>query len=98
MTLTTGVPVFTDLTAAESPAGQTDNYCSGQCWYDNLVVTPAGNPDMVYVGGSLTTMRTYGNATNGRGILRSTDAGASFTDMTMGCDDDADTAGKLLPT
>src|SRR5438105_6364779 len=27
----TGVPVFTDLTAAESPAGQTDSYCSGQC-------------------------------------------------------------------
>ena len=51
--VTTGVPVFTDLTAAESPAGQTDNYCSGQCWYDNFVVTPAGNPDMVYIGGSL---------------------------------------------
>ena len=77
----TGVPVFTDLTAAESPAGQTDNYCSGQCWYDNFVVTPAGNPDMVYVGGSF-DYGTYGFATNGRGVLRSTDAGASFTDMT----------------
>jgi hypothetical protein len=73
--------VFTDLTAAESPAGQTDNYCSGQCWYDNFVVTPAGNPDMVYVGGSF-DYGTYGFATNGRGVLRSTDAGASFTDMT----------------
>src|SRR5205823_3153919 len=77
----TGVPVFIDLTAAESPAGQTDNYCSGQCWYDNFVVTPAGNPDMVYVGGSF-DYGTYGFATNGRGVLRSTDAGASFTDMT----------------
>ena len=77
----TGVPVFTDLTAAESPAGQTDNYCSGQCWYDNFVVTPAGNPDMVYVGGSF-DYGTYGCSTNGRGVLRSTDAGASFTDMT----------------
>jgi hypothetical protein len=77
----TGVPVFTDLTAAESPVGQTDNYCSGQCWYDNFVVTPAGNPDMVYIGGSF-DYGTYGVATNGRGVLRSTDAGASFTDMT----------------
>ena len=77
----TGVPVFTDLTAAESPAGQTDNYCSGQCWYDNFVVTPAGNPDIVYVGGSF-DYGTYGFATNGRGVLRSTDAGASFSDMT----------------
>jgi hypothetical protein len=77
----TGVPVFTDLTAAESPAGQTDNYCSGQCWYDNLVVTPAGHPDTVYVGGSY-DYATYGHATNGRAILQSTDAGASFTDMT----------------
>jgi hypothetical protein len=77
----TGVPVFIDLTAMESPAGQTDNYCSGQCWYDNLVVTPAGHPDMVYIGGSF-DYPTYGFATNGRGVLRSTDAGASWTDMT----------------
>src|SRR6266567_4620793 len=77
----TGVPVFADLTAAESPAGQTDNYCSGQCWYDNFVVTPAGHPDSVYVGGSF-DYATVGFATNGRGVLRSTDAGASFTDMT----------------
>ncbi len=77
----TGVPVFTDLTAAESPAGQTDNYCSGQCWYDNFVVSPAGHPDTVYVGGSF-DYGTYGFATNGRGVLYSTNAGASFTDMT----------------
>src|SRR5438034_474604 len=76
----TGVPVFIDLTAMESPAGQTDNYCTGQCWYDNFVVTPAGNPDTVYIGGSF-DYGTYGFATNGRGVLRSTDAGASFTDM-----------------
>jgi hypothetical protein len=76
----TGVPLFTDLTAAESPAGQTDNYCSGQCWYDNVIVTPAGYPDMVYVGGSY-DYATYGFSTNSRGLLCSTDAGASFTDM-----------------
>src|SRR5438067_12144924 len=77
----TGVPVFIDLTAMESPAGQTDNYCSGQCWYDNFVVSPAGFPDSVYIGGSF-DYTTYGGSTNGRGVLYSTDAGASFTDMT----------------
>jgi len=77
----TGAPVFIDLTAMESPAGQTDNYCSGQCWYDNFVVTPKGHPDTVYVGGSF-DYGTYGLATNGRAVLRSTNAGASFTDMT----------------
>jgi hypothetical protein len=76
----TGVPVFIDLTAAESPAGQTDNYCSGQCWYDNVVVTPAGYPDIVYVGGSY-DYGTYGFSTNSRGLLASTNAGASWTDM-----------------
>ena len=78
--VTTAVPVFTDLTAAESPTGQTDNYCSGQCWYDNLVVTPAGNPDIVYIGGSY-DYGTYGITTNSRGLLRSTDAGVSWSDM-----------------
>jgi hypothetical protein len=79
--VTAGVPVFIDLTAMQSPAHQTDNYCTGQCWYDNFVISPAGFPDMVYIGGSF-DYANYGFATNGRGVLRSTDAGASFTDMT----------------
>src|SRR5205809_6820527 len=57
-----GPPVFIDLTAMESPVGQTDNYCSGQCWYDNFVVTPAGHPDSVYIGGSF-DYGTYGVTT-----------------------------------
>src|SRR5438128_9885111 len=77
----TAAPVFTNLTVTQVPAGQTDNYCSGQCWYDNFVVTPAGFPDSVYIGGSF-DYTTYGGSTNGRGVLYSTDAGASFTDMT----------------
>jgi len=37
-----------------SPTGaaQVDNYCATQCWYDNLVVSPAGHPDVIYIGGS----------------------------------------------
>ena len=72
----TGTPLFIDLTTT-----QNINYCTGQCWYDNFVVTPAGYPDTVYLGGSF-SYGSYGFSTNGRGVLYSTDAGASFTDMT----------------
>jgi hypothetical protein len=72
----TGNPTFTDLTTTENI-----NYCTGQCWYDNFVVTPAGYPDTVYLGGSY-QYSEYGGKSNGRGVLYSTDAGASFTDMT----------------
>jgi hypothetical protein len=72
----TGTPVFGDFTNS-----QNIGYCTGQCWYDNFVVTPAGHPDMVYLGGSF-DYDTYGFSTNGRGVLLSTDAGLSFTDMT----------------
>jgi hypothetical protein len=76
----TGAPVFTDLTAAQVPAGQTINYCSGQCWYDNVVFSPPGYPDTVYVAGSY-DYGTYASTSNSRGLLYSTDAGASFTDV-----------------
>lgn len=71
-----GAANFSDLTTP-----QTENYCTGQCWYDNLVVTPAGHPDTVYLGGSF-LYDEYGGKSNGRALLYSTDAGASFTDMT----------------
>jgi hypothetical protein len=71
-----GTPTFTDLTTT-----QNSGYCTGQCWYDNFVVSPAGYPDTVYLGGSF-SYSSYGFSTNGRGVLYSTDAGASFTDMT----------------
>jgi hypothetical protein len=71
-----GAAVFTDLTTS-----QNFRYCSGQCWYDNVVYSPPGKPDVVYLGGSY-SYGTYGLATNGRAFIRSADAGASFTDMT----------------
>jgi hypothetical protein len=69
-------PVFTDLTTS-----QNIGYCSGQCWYDNVVYTPAGKPDVLYVGGSF-DYGHYGFRNNGRAFLYSTDAGASFSDVT----------------
>jgi len=72
-----GAAVFTDMTTP-----QNIGYCTAQCWYDNYVVTPAGSPDVVYLGGSYSYGQQHG-PTNGRAVILSTDAGASFTDMTQ---------------
>ena len=80
----TGSPTFTDLTT-----NQNIGYCGqggppftgAQCWYDNVVYSPPGKPGVVYLGGAY-SYATYGFSTNGRAFLRSSDAGASFTDMT----------------
>jgi hypothetical protein len=72
----TGSPTFTDLTTT-----QNEGYCTGQCWYDNVVYSPPGKPDVVYLGGSY-SYGSYGFTTNGRAFIRSADAGASFADMT----------------
>jgi hypothetical protein len=67
-----------------SPYFATDDFCTGQCWYDSDVVTPAGMPDTVYVFGSYlygelpcdTKGVGCGNGrSNGRGVLYSTTAG-----------------------
>jgi hypothetical protein len=72
----TGSPTFSDLTTDENI-----DYCTGQCWYDNVVYSPPGKPDVVYLGGSY-SYGTFGFTTNGRAWLRSADAGASFADVT----------------
>jgi hypothetical protein len=68
----------------QSPYFATDDVCTGQCWYDEEVYTPAGMPDTVYVLGSF----AYGelpcdtkgagcgnNVSNGRAVIYSTTAG-----------------------
>ena len=50
----------------------------------NSCTTPAGHPDIVYVGGSY----RYGEQfSNKRGVVLSTDAGVTSTDMTMDATD-----------
>jgi len=87
----TGTPIWTSLTSSNlsDPGYGTFNYCTGQCWYDNEVVTPPGHPDMVYVLGSYqygeSPDESYnypGNVSNGRGVVLSQDAGATWTDQT----------------
>ena len=65
-----------------NPYYGTFNYCTGQCVYDNFVVTPAGHPDEVYLGGSY-QYSEYGLRSNGRAVVRSTDAGEHWSDMTF---------------
>jgi hypothetical protein len=80
---------FTNLTSVQqnsSAPNQTLNYCGdpavgAQCWYDNVVYSPPGKPDVVYLGGSF-NYSNYGFRNNGRAFIRSTDAGVTFTDMT----------------
>jgi hypothetical protein len=75
---------FIDLSAqqdASSAPNQTTNYCTGQCWYDNVVYSPPGKPGVVYLGGSF-DYSFYGGRNNGRAFIRSTDAGATFADVT----------------
>jgi hypothetical protein len=71
----TGTPIFSDITTPQNV-----NTCTGQCWYDNVVVTPAGHPDTLYLAGSY-GYGEYGGVSDSRAILYSTDAGASFTDV-----------------
>ena len=83
-----GAAVFTDMTTT-----QNEDYCTGQCWYDNVVYSPPGKPDVVYLGGSY-SYGTYGFTTNGRAFIRSADAGASFTDMTWDATTNPTTPGS----
>jgi hypothetical protein len=55
-----------------------------QCWYDMYVASPPGKPDEVWIGGAMqySEIFTANPPSNGRAVQRSTDAGASFTDMT----------------
>jgi len=67
-----------------SPYYATNDFCTGQCWYDEEVYTPAGLPDTVYVIGSYNygeiPCNTKGvgcgsGRSNGRAVVYSTTAG-----------------------
>jgi hypothetical protein len=57
------------------------DFCQGQCSYDMFVATPPGRPDTVWLGGSMQYGELF-KSSNGRAVVRSTNAGVSFTDMT----------------
>ena len=84
---------FTNLTAAEGYMA-IDNYCGGQCWYDNFIYTPPGFPDIVYVGGSY-TYNECGHGSDCRGVVMASDAGAGgyWSDMTWDAQNNGTPAG-----
>lgn len=88
-TASSGTPNFALLTSPNpaNPGWATFNICTGQCWYDNFVYTPPGHPDVVYVGGSYSYGEAARGISNNRGVVLSTDAGKTFTDMTMDATD-----------
>jgi hypothetical protein len=83
----------TTATFASFGGAQVVDYCTGQCWYDNVVVTPKGNPNTVYLAGSF-LYGEYGHKSNGRGVLYSTDSGATWSDQTWDSTTDATPAGS----
>ncbi len=85
---------WTDLTSnnvANAAGYSSFGYCDGQCSYDNYVhVPPGAGPDTVYLGGDYEYDENnyVTGRSNGRGILLSTNAGVSFTDMSEDASDD----------
>jgi hypothetical protein len=90
----TGTPTFVDKSSANTadPGYATYNFCTGQCWYDQGVYSPPGQPNTVYVYGSFVYpeapdlsqdgFHSEGGVSNGRGVLLSQDGGNTFTDLT----------------
>jgi hypothetical protein len=61
------------------------NFCQGQCGYDMFVVSPPGKPDEVWLGGSMNydELPAYAGSpprSNGRAVIRSTDASGPDAD------------------
>ena len=67
-----------------TPGFSSFDFCEGQCFYDIWVASPPGRPEQVYYGGSMQydEIFTANPPSNGRAVMRSTDLGVSFTDMT----------------
>jgi hypothetical protein len=70
-----------------TPGYTSYNYCqNGQCGYDDFVEVDPTNPDVVWLGGSMAydELPTPGQIvrSNGRAVVRSTDGGVTFADMT----------------
>jgi Arc-like DNA binding domain len=61
----------------------TYDYCWAQCWYDNDIFTPKGQPNTVYVIGAY-RYDEAGGVTNGRGVVVSYTAGDPNPDFKGG--------------
>lgn len=66
------------------PGYGTYNFCQGQCSYDIAVTANQADPDEVILSGSMNYDEIFytPSPSNGRAVVRSTDAGVHITDMT----------------
>ena len=65
-----------------TPGFSSFRYCHGQCDYNNVVASPPGQPDVVWLGGQFDYKEAASGASAGRAVQRSSDAGVSFSDVT----------------
>ncbi|MDQ2984732.1 MAG: hypothetical protein M3R70_12560 [Actinomycetota bacterium] len=81
-------PGWTSLSSPNEadPGFGSFDFCEGQCSYDMFVASPPGRPDEVWLGGSMQygELPPYAGAdrSDGRAVVRSTDSGVNWTDMT----------------
>ena len=93
---------WTKLSSSDpsAPGFASYNFCEGQCWYDEFVAADPSDPDIVFLGGSMQydDLQVFGGdqRTNGRAVIRSTDAGETFNDMTNDATVDAGADTSLL--
>jgi hypothetical protein len=62
------------------PGFSSRGYCNAQCRYDQVIAVPPDDPDTVYAGGQVRPIL-------GDSVIRSDDAGVSFTSFGYGADD-----------
>ena len=69
-----------------TPGFSSFDYCRTQCSYDMPVASPPGQPDEVWIGGATQYQelptRALRYRSNGRAVMRSTNAGVQFMDQT----------------
>jgi len=63
------------ITSAGSGADTVEDYCGGQCFYDNVIEVDPSNPNIVFAAGQF----NYGIGSGG--IFRSDDGGASWKNL-----------------
>lgn len=70
----------TDGGASWSWLDKAPNYCTGQCWYDNVIVVHPRQPDKVYLGGSANYVWQPVFRVK-EVVVRSTDGGTTWEDL-----------------
>ena len=83
-------------TNRSQPGYTSYRYCHEQCGYNNVVAADPSNPNTVMLGGAF-DYDDFGASSNGRAVLRSTDAGTSFRDMSSDAQNDCDPASVAPP-